>query len=360
MIHDMRIWSAAIMLIVFLLAIANPPGAQARDVQTSPDPDVYLDRSGINELIFSNVIYGAALGWMTGRFIMGESANQSDPNDPYDESQPTYVRDFGGALFGAGSGVALSLLLTRNKPVLSGDVVFTNWAGRIGLANGVIIPFLFMDWSTTDWNTARVPLGVGIGLSAGAYTASWLLIDKLRPSPGYGSAIGSGFKWGYILGNLAFLTFNPPTYNQTDREAKSQLGWPLLLGDIGTTAAAVYFAKRKVSRSRIIWTDVGGTIGAGAGFGLGYLLFGSDPQTATGMSMVGILGGLTLGYILSAGTEDWKKSAPVSELSSLVTVHDGEYTVGILLPRLGPVITPEGYVEKNSLRISANLLDIVW
>jgi len=357
--REIRFWSATIIMIVFLLALANPPGTQARDVQTSPDPDVYLDRSGLNELIFSNVIYGATLGWMTGRFIMGEAANQSDPYGP-DEGQTTYMRDFGGALFGAGGGVALSLLLTRKKPVLSGDVVFTNWAGRIGLANGVIIPFLFMDWSTTDWNTARLPLGLGIGLSAGAYTASWLLIDRLRPSPGYGSAIGSGFKWGYILGNLAFLTFNPPTYYETDREAKSQLGWPLVLGDIGGAAAAVYFAKREVSRSRIIWTDVGGTIGMGAGFGLGYLLFGDNQQAATGMSMAGILGGLTLGYILSEGSENWKKSAPVSELSSLVTVHDGEYTVGILLPRLGPDITPEGYVKKNSLRISANLLDIVW
>ena len=71
--REIRFWSATIMLVTFLLALANPPGAQAKDVQTSPSPDVYLDRSGLNELIFSNVIYGATLGWMTGRFITGIS-----------------------------------------------------------------------------------------------------------------------------------------------------------------------------------------------------------------------------------------------------------------------------------------------
>ena len=345
--REIRFWSATIIMIVFLLALANPPGTQARDVQTSPDPDVYLDRSGLNELIFSNVIYGATLGWMTGSFITG--TEQNEYNLP---------RGFGGALFGAGGGVALSLLLTRNKPVLSGDVVFTNWAGRIGLANGVIIPLLFMDWAVADWTTARLPLGFGIGLSAGAYATSWLLIDKLRPSPGQASAIGSGFMWGNILGLLVMSTFKPTM--ETNKEAKQQLGLMLAVGDIGAAAMAIYFAEREVSRSRIIWTDVGGLIGTVAGYGLGFFLAGDEPQAATGMAIAGMLGGLTLGYILSAGTEQWQKSATVSELGYFVTVHNGKCAVGVSLPRLEPDITPEGYVEKSSLRISVSLLDIGW
>ena len=352
---DMRIWSATIMLIAFLLGLANPPQAQAKDVQTSPSPEVYLDRSGLNEMIFFNVIYGATLGWMTGSFITGTEQNEYNNGTEQNEYLP---RGFGGALFGAGGGLALSLLLTRNKPVLSGDVVFTNWAGRIGLANGVIIPLLFMDWAVTDWDTARLPLGLGIGLSAGAYATSWLLIDKLRPSPGQASAIGAGFMWGNILGLLVMSTFKPTI--ETNKEAKQQLGLMLAVGDIGAAATAIYFAEREVSRSRIMWTDVGGLIGTVAGYGLGFFLVVDDPQAATGMAIAGMLGGLTLGYILSAGTEQWQKSATVSELGYLVTVHDGKCAVGVSLPRLEPVITPEGYVKKSSLRISVSLLDIVW
>ena len=336
----------AITLTCFLAVFACPNFGWAEDVDTSPNPKQYLDRSGLNEMIVQNIFYGYQIGLMTGAMIGGEGWNADD----------NAARVFGGALFGAAAGVGLPLLFTMNKPVLSGDVVFSTWAGRVGLQNGFIIPALFLDWDDPDWDNMRIPLGIGIAVSLGAYTTAWLVSDKLKPSPGQASAMGSGFMWGWALATLSVTTINPDLEDDTDY--KILLASMLAVADIGLALAAVFFADGDISRSRIIWTDIGGLIGTG--LGLGFLIAGDEEQVATGLGIVGMLGGLTLGWILSAGTEDWKKDAPVNATGSLVSVRDGEWTVGVPLPRLEPAIGANGHVESRSLRFSAGLLDMTW
>lgn len=336
-----------VTLACFIAMIACPNPGWAGDVDTSPDPKLYMDRSGLNEMIVQNISYGYLIGVMTGAVISG------------DNTEDEAARVFGGALFGAAAGVGLPLLFTMNKPVLSGDVVFTTWAGRIGLQNGFIIPALFLDWDDIDsLGDVRVPLCISIAVSLGAYTTAWLLADKVKPSPGQASAMGSGFLWGWALASLSVQTINPDLEDDTDY--KIMLGSMLAVADIGLTLAAIFFADGNISRSRIIWTDIGGIVGTGAGLGLGFLIAGDEEQVATGLGIVGMLGGLTLGWILSAGTEDWKKDAPVNASGSLVTVRDGDWTVGVPIPRLEPAIGSDGQVESRSLRFSAGLLDMTW
>lgn len=337
-----------VTLACFLAAFACPNLGRAADVDTSPSPKLYLDRSGLNEMIYQNIGYGYLLGVMTGLMIAGEDWSGGDNE----------ARVFGGALFGAGAGVGLSMLLTMNKPVLSGDVVFTNWAGKVGLVNGFIIPALFLDWDDASMDDMRIPIGISMALSLGAYTTAWLLSDKVKSSPGQASAMGSGLMWGSILASLTVRTINPDLKDDTDY--KILLGSILAVADLGLALAAILLADTDISRSRIIWTDIGGIIGTGAGFGLGFLIAGDETQAATGLAIAGMLGGLTLGWILSAGTEDWRKDAPVNASGSLVSVRDGELTVGVPLPRLEPAIGANGQVESRSLRFSAGLLDMTW
>lgn len=338
----------AVTLACFIAMIACPIPGWADDVDTSPDPKLYMDRSGLNEMIVQNIFYGYNIGLMTGTLIAGDEWSNED----------NAARVLGGALLGAAAGVGLPLIFTMNKPVLSGDVVFTTWAGRVGLQNGFIIPALFLDWDDPDWDNMRVPIGISIAVSLGAYTTAWLFCDKLKPSPGQASAMGSGFLWGWALASLSVMTINPDLEDSTDY--KILLGSMLAVADIGLALAAVFFADGDISRSRIIWTDIGGIVGTGAGLGLGFLLAGDEEQVATGLGIVGMLGGLTLGWILSAGTEHWKKDAPVNASGSLVSVRDGDWTVGVPLPRLEPAIGSDGQVESRSLRISAGLLDMTW
>ena len=245
----------AITLTCFLAVFACPNFGWAEDVDTSPNPKQYLDRSGLNEMIVQNIFYGYQIGLMTGAMIGGEGWNADD----------NAARVFGGALFGAAAGVGLPLLFTMNKPVLSGDVVFSTWAGRVGLQNGFIIPALFLDWDDPDWDNMRIPLGIGIAVSLGAYTTAWLVSDKLKPSPGQASAMGSGFMWGWALATLSVTTINPDLEDDTDY--KILLASMLAVADIGLALAAVFFADGDISRSRIIWTDIGGIIGTGPASG---------------------------------------------------------------------------------------------
>ena len=87
----------AATLACFIVAIACPNFSWAEDVPTSPNPKLYLDRSGLNEMIVQNIFYGYQIGLMTGAVIGGEGWNADD----------NAARVFGGALFGAFVGLVV-------------------------------------------------------------------------------------------------------------------------------------------------------------------------------------------------------------------------------------------------------------
>src|SRR5690348_16851159 len=90
---------------LLLVVVLGPSLARADSSPVEPGqlpPEVYLDRTGLPELVIHNTLMGPLFGWSLTNAVFG-------PDDP--------VRSESGLELGLGAGIALPFLLTRGRPV---------------------------------------------------------------------------------------------------------------------------------------------------------------------------------------------------------------------------------------------------
>jgi hypothetical protein len=302
-------------LALALVAAAGGP-LEPEDV---PD-DVYLDRSGMPELTVQSAFHGATIGTLVTQSIFGDS----DPN-----------RAAAGTLVGLGLGIGVPILALRKQPVHGAEAALWVAGMRWGLLTGVLLPGMW--GSRTSWHYGAT---AGVLTLAGLGTAIWAQ-PRAQLDPGQVSALGSAHTFGTIAAGLVMVIYDVVPDNGLAFSAPV-----LLVSNAGMVAAYVLRDDFSVDRRRIIWADIGGYIGLGAGLGVAYLAVGNDRLRSrlqiVGASMLaGMCSGLALGYFASDDLDAYKRSAPPSTLGLSLELEPPQPTVIGTVDRRGePKVVP--------------------
>ncbi|MDP7038209.1 MAG: hypothetical protein QGI45_03565 [Myxococcota bacterium] len=260
-------------LILILCAFALHVEAKPLRPHEVP-PDIYLDRSGLVELMAWQVVYGPATGIMLMEFLA--------PDDN--------IRRTSGIILGFGLGAGLPFFLNKDKPVHQAEAMWYNLAEIWGYFNGALLPTLWRSDNDRD------RLGTMSLLSLAALGGALSSYDEMHLSPGQTSALGSGIIFGAGAGALVAGMMNLNTNDE--REIGSLL---LLSSNAGLLASYLLKETFDVDRRRIFWTDIGGYTGALLGLGLGWMIVGDDnfsgkEQVFSGSVLAGMLSGLYLAF----------------------------------------------------------------
>ncbi len=276
-----------------------------------PDPDVYLDRSGFNELLINQAIFGLQIGSALTTALFEDQARQAS-----------------GSLLGLGAGIALPIVLTRDRPVPSGDVVYINQLQRLGLINGILVASLFDD---PDLRTVQGLIAGGSLLGLGA---SLLTKDILELSPGQASALGAAYNFSLFTGAMLMLILDVA---ESPREVTASL---LAFSNTGLALGFIFRDALDVNRSRVIWTGVGGAIGAGVGAGFGWLVGGAEvsAELMQTSALVGFWAGAITTFLYLVPPESYHQRAELSTGSLLEVGEEGSLKVGLPVPR--PMMVP--------------------
>ena len=237
-------------------------------------PDIYLDRSGLVELMAWQVVYGPATGVMLMEFLA--------PGDN--------IRRSSGMILGLGLGAGLSFFMNKDKPVHQAEAMWYNFAEMWGYFNGALLPTL---WQSDD---DRDRFGAMSLLSLAALGGALSSYDEMHLSPGQTSALGSGMIFGAGTGALLAGLMNLNTNNE--REMGSLL---LFSSNAGLLTSYLLKETFDIDRRRVFWTDLGGYTGALLGYGLGLMIVGEDnfsgkDQVISGSILAGMFGGLYLAF----------------------------------------------------------------
>lgn len=302
-----------------------PPDSDAGE--EVPEPAVYdadgWSEADVNAARRTLMGYGALYGFTTG-FAVAESGDESD--------------HLAAGFVGAGAGLAGAYLLTRGEILSAGEMAGVAWGGLWGGTSVALMADLATGIDSSDpadilWSAS---LGGLLGSGAG-----WLASRKLDPSPGDVALVGSLSVYGMMSGLLVGVGMDPP-----ESEAYSL---NMLMGTAIGVAAGLYAANRlEVSRRRMLWVDIGATVGALAPWVIVYpLIADGESDTAvqaTGwISTLGLLGGA---YLAWRGTSDMDDRALRVDRKQIAGVpallqrgEDGAWGVGMLSLR------PAGYTQ---------------
>jgi hypothetical protein len=299
-----------------VLAVLSAIGLRAGTARATPDgpapPPGYVDRSGLSELIFWQGVNGLVAGWFLGTALFGKTIQRECIEDdgttgaPVEQNKScTAAVARGGAIpvVGLAAGLSLPFLLTRDKPVKTGDVILINRATMIGAMHGLIVPFVAgADPSDPDDFLLTGGLafaGDVAGLGLGVYLASRHDFDPGKMS---------------FLGTLHFATFlasisvgsSLPEHNDKKDQRLIQ-GISLGLADAALLVALTQFDKIDIGRHRVFWLDTGTFIGMLGGTALGALIGGDEERVAAIGGAVGMAAGLLLTYWSTEGDERYRK-----------------------------------------------------
>jgi len=292
------------------------------------DPNIYLDRSGLPELVVQSMGLGTQIGLSLTSFF----------DDP--------ARVASGAVLGAGLGFGLPLLLNHNKPVHVTQAGIYNFGARLGLINGTLIPML---WNENDSKvTATMPGILGLaGLGAGI-----LLYPHSNLTPGQISALSSGLGFGVVSGVLGLMMFN---ISLDSLPSVATAG--LLFANGGVLGAYLARDIFDIDRSRVIMIDFGGIMGAAVGAGFGFLLGGDDApqQLMAGSVLAGIYTGLITAYILTDGHDHFRRSA-----SNEGVAEDTVGSLKLKTPTPTVVSSIDPNTGKNIVGFGVNFLSGSW
>jgi len=300
-------------MLISLPAVAKP--LQPRDVP----PEVFLDRSGMVELVTQNALFGGFIGVALTNSLFEDE-----------------VRRGSGAILGPLLGVGLPYLLKHRKPIHVAEAGLYNFAERLGVFNGFLIPQL--------WNedNERVIMGVPGALGLMGLGAGVALFPRTNLSPGQVSMLSTGMLFGGATGALGMVIAD------ISLETSQAFAATTLLFTNGG-ALATYLARDlfDINRSRVLLLDLGGYFGAALGVGFAYLLGGSNvsdsPQLIAASALVGIYTGLGTTYYLTKDMDDYKRAAgndnnheqsgisldsPAPALIASVDPETGKQTVG--------------------------------
>ncbi len=318
----MRTLCLTLAMLITLPAFAAP--LQPRDVPS----EVFLDRSGMPELVLQNTLLG---------FYIGGSLTASLTDDP--------VRQSSGFILGPLLGFGLPFLLKHKKPVHVAEAGFYNFAEMLGLFNGALIPQLWKE------DNEKVLLGMPGALALAGLGAGIALHPTTPLTPGQVSALGSGMIFGTATGWLALAVAD---INLENAQAFAAAG--LLFANGGALAAYLGKDFFDINRSRVIAVDFGGYLGAGVGLGLAFLIGGEtttdNPQLIAAGVLAGIHAGLATTYYLTSDMDAYKRST--SDKGSTVS----SVTFNSPAPTMVTSVDP-----KNGKRVMGwglNLLNGTW
>lgn len=295
---------------------ADVPGPEVDDGDGWSEADVYAVRRTL-------MGYGALYGFTTG-LAVAESGEESNP--------------LAAGFVGAGAGLAGAYLLTRGDVLSAGEIAGVAWGGLWGGTSVALMADLATGIDSSDPADILWSMSLGGLLGSGA---GWLATRKLDPSPGDVALVGSLSIYGMMSGLLIGVGMEPP-----ESEAYSL---NMLMGTAVGVAAGFYAANRlEVSRRRMLWVDIGATVGALAPWVIVYpLIADGESDTAvqaTGwISTLGLLGGA---YLAWRGTNDMDDGALRVDRKQIAGVpallqrsDDGAWGVGMLSLR------PAGYTQ---------------
>jgi hypothetical protein len=298
------------VLTVLLSSCLGAGAARAAADGLAP-PLGYVDRSGLSELIFWQGVNGLFAGGFLGTALFGKTIERECLDDdevagaPVEQNKScTAALARGGAIpvVGLAAGVSLSFLLTRDKPVKTGDVILINRATMIGAMHGLMVPFIAgADPSDPDdflLTGGFAFTGDVAGLGLGLYLASRHDFD-----PGKMSFLGT-LHFATFLAAISVGSSFPEHNDKTDQRIIQ--GISLGLADAALVLALTQFDKIDIGRHRVFWLDTGAFIGMLGGTAMGALIGGDEERIAAIGGAAGMAAGLLLTYWSTKGDEKYR------------------------------------------------------
>jgi hypothetical protein len=194
---------------------------------------------------------------------------------------------FLGLLAGGGLSFALS------DGITSGQALAVNSGTAWGIWHGIAVNAMLEPQGET---VAGIMLGMNLaGTALGTATAAFL-----KPKNGQVSFANSAGLWSTTL---TLFVMNAAGVNIFEDDGFWQAS--LLASDLGLLAGALGATQLDISRGRVLLIDAGGVVGMFLGMGVAVLAAEEPSQELVGaLGTLGILGGLTSVYFLSAGIDE--------------------------------------------------------
>jgi len=318
------------------LLSSTPAGAGGRVATPLPpaDPAVYLDRSGVEELVIGQALLGVIAGSAAGWGAVGTPDGMSS-----------------GAAVGLAAGVGLPLLLTRGRPVPAAHAQYVNTLEWIGMLNGLLAG-MAAGLEPGELSQRRAWYGLTAGSGALGLGVAALTVDVLQPSPGQVGALLSGAAYGAYTGVTVL--------GLADIVDDTQEAGVLLLAftDAGVLAALLLRDHLDVGRSRMLWLDIGGLGGMVIGSGLLWTATGqrASPEVVAGSMLAGFWGGVLAAWVATARIDRWRERADVASASVLRIDPDAGVVLGSVLPRIATFSDPRAAGGRR-LELSVGLLE---
>jgi hypothetical protein len=317
---------------LLILFCTLSPRLEAKPLRPYEIPkDIYLDRSGLVELMAQQIVYGPTTGVLLMEFLA--------PGDD--------IRRTSGIILGLGLGAGLPFFMNKGKHVHQAEAQFYNTAELWGYFNGALLPTLWKSDNERDHFGAMSLLSLAaLGGAVYSYPSQHL-------SPGQVSALGSGLVFGAGTGALMAMLMDLKMNNE------QEIGTLLLLSsNAGLVASYLMRDVFDVDRRRIFWTDIGGATGALLGAGLGWMIVGEDnfagkEQVNAASMLVGMGVGLYLGFHYTKDLDTYRldKNDKAAESESAFRLHTPS-------PRV--FSSYDGDKRRNVMGFGLNLLEGEW
>ena len=316
--------------LILILSLGVCGGALAKPLLPREVPrDVYLDRSGMPELVAqSTAVWALITPILTTNFFEDD------------------IRKSSGFILGPVLGASLPFLLNQDKPLYTTEALTYNFFQRVGVANGLIIPAFMEDPSTKAFAISAAGLTLA-GLGAGV-----ALYPSLKLSPGQISMLSSGLGFGGLTGMLLLVAAS-----SDDLPSRQTIASTLLVS-VNGGALTAYLLRDMVDidRSRVIWMDFGGAVGGVLGVGLGFMIGGEDANsTLVSLSaLAGIYGGIVAAYKITAKHDEYLRAAPPEQSAQ----KSKKVTLNGPMPTLIPGVNPR--TRRAIFTPGVNLLNGTW
>ena len=234
---------------------------------------------------------------------------------------------------GMGAGLALSLAVTADHPLTTGQA----WTIITGLDYGSYHGAL---WGEALGLSDKGIVAASLASSAAATVVGALVAASQSPRAGDIELVRSGLLWGTASGLLAYAAFSSHTGNTDQALAASGA----LAMDIGFAAGIGLAHTFDLSRNRVLIIDAGALGGALVGFGIAEFI--TNENNPSGRTLAaGTLGGLLAGIAVAAFAgrhldDDDRQARAASFPALLARDPDGSWRIGV--PATTPVASVTG------------------
>jgi len=308
-----------------------------QDVDVQPNAPVKLEiklrrpvRSGRTELVLASMIYGGVAGPL---LVEAFSTNSN-----FTQTSAGLATLLLSSAAGIGTGFLASFLPTKDgikvghsSLIIGGGAWGTTFGAAFGM--GLKVPAQYIYGMSL--------LGGALGITSTA------LITRFHDvMPGTAAILNTGGIWGTAAGAMLtkaiFSDAGVDTY-----------GWFITGGvAVGVLTGSLIAWKLDVTRTHVLLIDLGGFVGTGLGFAIGFAAGANAPGEDNVQSACRYgLGGMALGLLAAAvATRGYKGDLPPVE--AVITHERGRWALG--LPQLGveQAVTPEGVAPRITLTLA--------